>query len=80
VLSLTLIGSGCASLPPTIANRTLPPEASVVLDPVPVPTWEDGDDARVVLDKTGDALDEANTRLVKSRNIYRKVRKKFAGK
>jgi hypothetical protein len=50
-----------------------------VLDPVPVPEWADGDDARVVLDKTGNALDEANTRLVKSRNIYRKVRKKYAG-
>jgi hypothetical protein len=75
------IASGCASLPPpAVVERTLPPETVVVLDPVAVPTWEDGEDARIVLDKTGVALDEANTRLVKSRNIYRKVRKKYAGK
>jgi hypothetical protein len=50
-----------------------------VLDPVPVPVARKADDARVVLAKTGNALGEANTRLVKSRIIYRGIRKKYSG-
>jgi hypothetical protein len=72
------IVSGCASLPPpVVVERELPPEASVVLDPVPAPPLYG--DARVILSKTSNALDEANTRLVKSRKIYRKVRQMYAG-
>jgi hypothetical protein len=48
-----------------------------VLDPVPVPPLYG--DARIILSKTSNALDEANTRLVKSRKIYRKVRQMYAG-
>lgn len=48
-----------------------------MLDPVPIPRKYG--DARVVLAQTSDALDEANARLVKSRMIYRNVRKKYAG-
>lgn len=49
----------------------------MVLDPVPVPPLYGN--ARVVLARTGNALEEANSRLVKSRKIYRGVRKAYKG-
>ena len=51
-----------------------------MLDPVPVPRITKGQDARVALAKTGAALGEANARLVKSRVIYRGVRKTYGAK
>ncbi len=71
-----MICAGCAT-PGQIVSRTLPPESSVVLDPVPVPKLKKGQDARIGLAKTGAALGEANTRLIKSRAIYRGVRETY---
>lgn len=75
-----MICAGCSSLPPVV-NRTLPPETTVVLDPVPTPPLASlaGKDARVELDRTRNINDENVARLKASRKIYRGVRKKFAG-
>lgn len=78
-LSLMTICAGCASAP-QVVERTLPPESSVVLDPVQEPQTVKGEDARVALAKTGAALDEANKRLKKSRIIYRGVRQAYGAK
>ena len=61
-------------------SRLLPPESSVVLDPVPAPVIRLGTDARVAWKKEEAARKEANARLVKSRVIYRGVRKTYSGK
>jgi hypothetical protein len=73
---MTILG-GCATTGQAPVSRQLPPESSVVLDPVPEPKLSKGQDARVALAKTGSALKEANGRLVKSRIIYRGVRKAY---
>lgn len=61
-------------------NRFLPPESSVVLDPVQAPIIRVGDDARVAWKKEEAARKEANSRLVRSRGIYRGIRKTYGGK
>lgn len=76
ILSVTMIVAGCAT-GRQVVSRDLPPETIVVLDPVPVPPLYGS--ARVVLARTGNALEEANSRLVKSRQIYRGVRKAYKG-
>lgn len=58
-------------------KRMLPPESSVVLDPVAAPLIRSGDDARVAWKKEEAARKEANGRLVRSRVIYRSVRKAY---
>lgn len=52
----------------------------MVLDPVPVPMIRVGDDARVAWKREEAARQEANARLVRSRMIYRGVRKTYGGK
>jgi hypothetical protein len=78
-LSLTMILTACGT-PGQIVNRTLPPESSVVLDPVAEPRIRPGDDARVAWKKEEAARIEANARLVKSRVIYRGIRKRYGAK
>lgn len=72
------ICAGCTTAS-QVVSRQLPPESSVVLDPVPIPPIAKGQDARVALAQTGSALRQANGRLVKSRIIYRGVRKSYGG-
>lgn len=63
----------------TPVQRNLPPENSVVLDPVPEPSVK-GKDPRVAWALADAALVEANKRLVTSRTIYRGVRADYAKK
>lgn len=49
----------------------------MVLDPVPAPRNKVGDDARVAWRKEQAARREANSRLVKSREIYDGVRQSY---
>ena len=79
VLSLTTICAGCASQS-QVVDRMLPPEASVVLDPVPLPDMIAGQDARVALAQSRSVAAQNITRLKTSRIIYRGIRKRFSGK
>lgn len=76
---MTILG-GCATAVPTVNKRTLPSENSVVLGPVTVPALTKGKDARVALAETRSALKAANGRLLRSRTIYRGVRKSYGAK
>lgn len=58
----------------------LPPESSVVLPPAPKSDIRPGDDARVAWKKEEARADDNEARLVKSRVIYRGVRKKYGEK
>jgi hypothetical protein len=71
--------TGCASLDRARSPvaRQLPPESSVVLDPAPKPRIAPGDDARVAWKKEEARANDNEARLVKSRKIYRGVRKNF---
>lgn len=69
--------SACSTVSPTVNKRTLPPETSVVLSPLPLPQVKAGMDARVSLAEHRSALRAANSRLSKSRAIYRGVRKTY---
>jgi hypothetical protein len=71
--------AGCQSGTAPV-NRFLPPESSVVLPPAPKADIKIGDDARVAWKKEEARADDNATRLVKSRVIYRGVRKKYGGK
>lgn len=80
LLVTTISLGGCAFDPKYAgaAKRTLPPEDSVVLRPVVAPIIGPGDDARIAWKKEEAARIENGERLVKSRMIYRGVRKKYA--
>lgn len=47
------------------------------MNPVAVPRYAVGDNAKVALGRTKQALDKANTRLVKSGEWYDNVRTEF---
>ena len=68
---------GCASVPDP-GSRTLPPESDVVLSPAPATNVGPNTDARVAWKKEEARADENAARLVKSRKIYRGVRKSYA--
>jgi hypothetical protein len=60
------------------AERELPPPSSVVMDPVPLPPpLRRCDDFRVRADRMEEAAKEANQRLVDSREIYTRVRRRY---
>lgn len=73
--------AGCAAgISPTVNQRTLPAESSVVLGTVAEPPLAKGKDARVALAEYRSALRSANGRLVRSRALYRGVRKSYGAK
>ncbi len=79
-LLATVTLGGCQTNGNAPVNRTLPPAADVVLDPVPAPLIRKGDDARVAWKKEEAARIEANERLVESREIYEGIAQKYEGK
>ena len=74
--------AGCATAPPPSAPapvaRDLPPVPDRLMQPVPLPALQKGQDARAALRLTQTALIEANARLVASAGWYESVRKSYA--
>lgn len=79
-LLLTISLTGCVTDGVAPVSRQLPPESSVVLDPAPKAKIGPGTDARVAWKKEEARADENASRLVKSRVIYRGVRKAYGAK
>lgn len=77
LLTISLAGCATGNAP---LSRSLPPESSVVLDPAPRAGIGVGDDARVAWKKEEARANDNESRLKKSRVIYRGVRKSYGGK
>lgn len=76
---MTLISlAGCASTPPAVLDRALPP-APAIMRPVPMPADRKGGNVYASRARALDALDEANGRLGASRDWYEAVRTDYAG-
>jgi len=78
-LSLTMICAGCVSSREAVLQRDLPPAANPLMQPVAVPRVAKGDDPKVRLAETRDALKQANQRIEGGRAWYEGVRERYRG-
>jgi hypothetical protein len=79
MIAPSIFSAGCAATAPQVLRRDLPPAASVVRAPVPLPVARRGDSAIVYSARALQAADEGNKRLIESRENYEQVRRIYSG-